>query len=211
MLVQSGRPSLVRRGLSVALSAAFVLLAASCGGDNSESGSTITVAHGYTDVEADALTTLAEQWNKDHPDEKVKLAFNGGNDSALQKTVAQFTSGNYPDVSYQFGSSAAQLAKQPQLVDLTDRVQAADVNWEDFYPSEREAATVDGKVVGLPALVDNLSLVYNKKLFAAAGVPEPTNDWSWEQFRSAAQKLSDPAKKTHGRSEEHTSELQSQR
>ena len=149
-------------------------LAGCGGGSGSDGGTTITVWHGYTDVEAKAMTAQAKQWNADHPDEKVKLVYNGGNDNALQKTVAGFTAGNYPDVAYQFGSSAAQLARQPKLVDLTDTVKKADFNWDDFYPSEQQAATVNGKVVGVPALVDNLSLVYNKSMFKAAGVPLPT-------------------------------------
>src|SRR4051794_27992798 len=173
-------------------------LTAACSSGGSGGGTTITVAHGYTDVEAKAMTQMAQQWNKDNPKTKVKLQFNGGNDSALQKTVAGFPAGNYPDVAYEFGSSAAQLARQPKLVDLTDKVKAAGVNWADFYPSERQAATVDGKVVGLPALVDNLSLVYNKKLFQQAGVPEPTADWTWADFRAAAKKLSDPAQHRYG-------------
>ncbi len=138
------------------------------------------------------------QWNSDHPTAKVKLLFNGGNDSALQKTVAGFTAGNYPDVAYEYGSSAAQLARQPKLIDLTSKVKAPDFDWSDFYPSEQQAATVNGKVVGIPALVDNLSLVYNKKLFAAAGVPLPTESWTWQDFRDAAKKLSDPSKHTYG-------------
>ncbi|NUR07767.1 MAG: extracellular solute-binding protein, partial [Nocardioidaceae bacterium] len=121
--------------------AAVVLLAAAAAGCGSGSqspsaGSTITVSHGYTDVEAAALKKQVAQWNSDHPDQKVKLAFNGGNDSALQKIVAGFTAGNFPDASYQYGSSAAQLARQPKLVDLTDTVQDPYVDWEDFYPSE---------------------------------------------------------------------------
>ncbi len=181
--------------------AALVLaggLTAACSSGGSGGGSTITVAHGYTDVEAKALTKLAAQWNKDHPKTKVKLQFNGGNDSALQKTIAGFTAGNYPDVAYEFGSSAAQLARQPKLVDLTSKVKAAGVDWNDFYPSEQKAATVGGKVVGLPALVDNLSLVYNKKLFAQAGIPVPTNDWSWQDFRTAAKKLTDRSAHRYG-------------
>ncbi|GAA4347469.1 ABC transporter substrate-binding protein [Angustibacter luteus] len=184
----------------IAVGAVLLVGVTACGGGkaSSDEGTTITVAHGYTDVEAAALKTQAEKWNTDHPTTKVNLVYNGGNDSALQKTVAGFTAGNYPDVAYEYGSSAAQLARQPKLVDLTEKVKASGFNWDDFYPSERLAATVDGKVVGVPALVDNLSLVYNKKLFAAAGVPEPTNDWTWEQFRDASKKLSDPAKKTYG-------------
>ena len=189
----------MRRAASVILGLALVSSVAACGGGgDSGSGSTITVSHGYTDVEAKAMTALADQWNKDHPDTKVKLSFNGGNDNALQKTVAGFTAGNFPDVAYEYGSSAAQLAKQPQLVDLTDKVKDPAVGWDDYYPALREAATVDGKVVGVPALVDDLSLVYNKKMFADAGIAAPTADWTWEQFRDAARQLTDPATQTYG-------------
>src|SRR6478735_2559588 len=111
-------------------------LAGCGGGSGSDGGTTITVWHGYTDVEAKAITAQVKQWNADHPDEKVKLVYNSGNDNALQKTVAGFTAGNYPDVAYEFGSSAAQLAHQPKLIDLTDTVKKADFNWDDFYPSE---------------------------------------------------------------------------
>jgi len=167
-------------------------------GSGGGGGSTATLWHGYTDVEAKAIAAQAKVWNTDHPDEKVHLVYNGGNDSALQKTVAGFTAGNYPDVGYQYGSSAAQLQRQPKLVDLTSKVKNPDFKWNDFYPSERQAATVDGKVLGVPALVDNLSLVYNKALFKAAGVPEPTASWTWEDFRSAAAKLTHPATKSYG-------------
>ena len=50
----------------------------------------------------------------------------------------------------------------------------------------------------MPALVDNLALVYNKKLFDAAGVAYPTANWTWDDFRSAAKKLTDAGKKQYG-------------
>jgi multiple sugar transport system substrate-binding protein len=173
---------------------------ASCGSgsQSGSSGSTITLSHGYTDVEARAIKVQAAEWNKEHPDTKVKLLFNGGNDSALQKAVAGFTAGNYPDVSYQYGSSAATLAKQPKLIDLTDKVKDGSWDWQDFYPSEQQAATVGDKIVGVPALVDNLSLVYNKALFDKAGIAPPNDSWTWDDFRAAAAKLTDPATKTFG-------------
>lgn len=158
----------------------------------------ITVSHGYTDAEAAEIKAQVSQWNRLNPTSQVKLVFNGGNDGALQKTVAGFTAGNYPDIAYEFGSSAAQLARQPKLVDLSGTVSASGFHWNDFYPSERQAATVNGKVVGIPSLVDNLSLVYNKKMFAAAGVPAPTNKWTWQDFRSAAAKLTNRSARTYG-------------
>jgi multiple sugar transport system substrate-binding protein len=182
----------------VALATIGLLALPACSSSGSGGGTTVTVAHGFTDAEAKALKSQAAEWNRLHPKTKVKLVFNGGNDSALQKTVAGFTAGNYPEVAYEYGSSAAQLARQPKLVDLTSKVQQPGFDWNDFYPSERQAATVGGKVVGLPSLVDNLSLVYNKKLFQQAGVAPPTDGWSWQDFRTAAKKLSDSSKRTYG-------------
>jgi multiple sugar transport system substrate-binding protein len=58
--------------------------------------------------------------------------------------------------------------------------------------------TVNGKVIGMPALVDNLAIVYDKKLFQQAGISPPTPDWTWDDFRAAAKRLTDPAAKQYG-------------
>jgi multiple sugar transport system substrate-binding protein len=193
-----------RRWSTAALGALLLLtpLAAcssgSSGGTSSSGVTRITLTHGYTDVEAKAIAAQVAQWNAANPHTQVKLEFNGGNDGALQKTIAGFTAGNYPDAAYEYGSSAAQLARQPKLVDLTNKVDTPSFDWNDFYPSERQAATVDGKVVGIPALVDNLALVYNKKLFQQAGVALPNATWTWQDFRTAAKELTNSATKTYG-------------
>lgn len=165
---------------------------AACGED--DGGTTITVWHGYTDTEADAITAAVHDWNAQHPGTPVDLVFDGGNDGALQKTVAGSIAGKLPDVAYEFGSSVAQLSRQPRLVDLSSVVHGAGWNWDDFFPSERAAATTpDGRIIGIPALVDNLALVYDRKAFAAAGIAEPTDTWTWDQFRAAAKRLTSPS------------------
>src|SRR5262249_3492820 len=78
-----------------------------------------------------------------------------------------------PDIAYLYGSWAPNVAQIPQVVNLTKVVQRPGVNWSDFWLGEREAATVNGKVIGIPALVDNLAVVYNKTLFAQAGLAPP--------------------------------------
>jgi multiple sugar transport system substrate-binding protein len=81
---------------------------------------------------------------------------------------------------------------------MSDEVSKPDWKWDDFYSAERTAATVADKIVGVPALVDNLAIVYNKKLFADAGIEPPTANWTWDDFRAAAAKLTDPAKGQYG-------------
>ena len=91
------------------------------------------------------------------------------------------------------------MANAPKAVDVKPLIQPSPtINWDDFWPAERQAVTVGDKIIGVPALVDNLSLVYNKKLFDQAGLAYPTADWTWDDFRAAAKKLTDPSKKQFG-------------
>jgi len=47
----------------------------------------------------------------------------------------------------------------------------------------------DGNVFGLPYRSDVFILYFNKDLFDAAGVPHPTNDMTWADFRELAQQM----------------------
>ncbi|MET8761885.1 ABC transporter substrate-binding protein [Lentzea sp. NPDC004782] len=168
---------------------AALVLTSACGTGSGGDGKA-KVWHGYTADEATALDKLAARWNSTHPQQQVELVFNGGNDNALQKTLASFASGNPPEAAYQYGSSITGLTDRPQTQDLTDALRGdKEFDWDDLFAAGREAATVNGKIYGVPALVDNLSLVYNKKLFDEAKISYPTPTWTWEDFRSAAKKL----------------------
>lgn len=195
-----------RRITALAMGALAALALAACtGGSGSKPSSTqsggvvqITLSHGYTDVEAKSVTAQVATWNASHPKIQVKLVFNGGNDGALQKTLAGLAAGSSPDIAYEYGSSMAALAGRSQVVDLSNKVKGPSFNWADFYSFERDAATSGGKVYGVPALVDNLALVYNKKLFDKAGLAYPTESWTWDDFRAAAKKLTDASRKQYG-------------
>jgi len=190
----------IRRRLAVALIAVLALVLAACGGgggDSSSGPTEIAVWHGYQDTEGDVFKGLVAQYNKDHPDVKVSELYSS-NDLVLQKVLTAVRGDSAPDVAYMFGSWSPNIAKIPQIVDMKDEVAKPDWKWDDFYQAERDAATVGDKVVGVPALVDNLAIVYNKKLFADAGVAPPNPNWTWDDFRAAAAKLTDPAKGQFG-------------
>ncbi len=191
---------MIRRRLAVALIAVLTLVLAACGGgggDSSSGPTEIAVWHGYQDTEGDVFKGLVAQYNKDHPDVKVSELYSS-NDLVLQKVLTAVRGDSAPDVAYMFGSWSPNIAKIPQIVDMKDEVAKPDWKWDDFYQAERDAATVGDKVVGVPALVDNLAIVYNKKLFADAGVAPPNPNWTWDDFRAAAAKLTDPAKGQFG-------------
>jgi multiple sugar transport system substrate-binding protein len=184
--------------------AALVLTA--CGTDSQSGGSgsssssktaSIQIWEGYTGPEATAFAKLVKEYEQQNPGEKVSSLY-VNNDNTLQKVTTAVQGGSPPDIAYLYGSWAPNVATIPKVVDLTQVVKQSSVNWDDFYVGERKVATVNGEVIGIPALVDNLAVVYNKQLFAAAHLPVPTADWTWSQFVSDAQKLTDAAKKQYG-------------
>jgi len=185
--------------MAAAVSVAALVLAGCGGGGDSDSGgkTKVVVWNGYEDAQGKNLTALIAQYNKDHPDVDVTQLVSSS-DRVLQKVLTAVRGGSPPDVAYMFGSWSPNIAKIPQVVDMSSYVDDPDWKWDDFYEGEREAATVGDKIVGVPALVDNLAIVYNKTLFKEAGVAPPTADWTWDDFRAAAKKLTDPAKKQYG-------------
>ena len=184
--------------LGVALASALVAFGlAACGSGSAGTSSGLQIWEGYTGAEATAFKHLLAEWNKAHPSEKV-TSYYVDNDDSLPKLLTAVKGGSQPDIAYVYGSWAPNIAQIPQVVNLTKVVQQPGVNWSDFWVGERDVATVKGKVIGIPALVDNLAVVYNKTLFAAAGLPEPGPTWTWSQFMADAQKLTNPAKKQFG-------------
>ena len=194
------------------LAATLALAACGSSGNNSSSSkspaapgggsgghTTITVWQGDTEVEAAAFKALVAQFNRTHSNITVVSQFYGNSDYALQKVLAAIAGGKPPDISYLYGSWAPNIATNPQLVPLNKFIDGdPSFNWNDFFPAERKVATVGNSIIGIPALVDNLALVYNKTLFKQARLALPTPSWTWSDFENAAVKLTNAAKKQFG-------------
>ena len=177
--------------------AALGIAACGTGSGGSGSGKSISIWEGWTGAEAKEFTHLVGVYEKAHPGVKVTSLY-VNNDNTLQKVLTAVRGGTQPDIAYLYGSWAPNVAKIPQVVNLTNVVSKPSVNWNDFWVGERDVATVKGKVIGIPALVDNLAVVYNKTLFAKAGLKPPSPDWTWAQFQSDAKALTKPAVKQFG-------------
>ena len=188
--------------LKTAVAASLVALGlAACGSGSGSSGSSskgsaIQIWDGYTQAEAKAFNHLLSEYQKQTGQVVNNLFVN--NDDSLQKVLTAVRGGSTPDIAYLYGSWAPNVAQIPQVVNLTNVVRRPGVNWNDFWVGERDVATVNGKVIGVPALVDNLAVVYNKTLFAQAGLQPPGPNWTWAQFTADAQRLTNPAKKQFG-------------
>jgi multiple sugar transport system substrate-binding protein len=197
-----------RRIPLIALAAATTMAAAALTGCTSggateldtDADVTITWWTGQSDEAESILEGLAAEFEDLHPN--VTVAISSGASSTeelLQKLSAGFASDTYPNISYSFGSWASELESSGRTLDLRDQVDDPSFGWDEFSEAARATVQPTGeKIIGFPALVDNLSLIYNKTVFDAAGVDYPTDEWSWDDFRDAAKQLTDSATETYG-------------
>lgn len=200
------------RPLVAALAATGLLALAACSGGTTEAKAptgiesldpdqdvTITWWHGQDAEAAALLDALVEEYEGEHPNVTIEASAGAGTtDELIQKLQAGFASDTYPDISYAFGSWASEIGRSQRTLDISEQVEAAGSGWEEFPEAARATATVDGQVIGMPAVVDNLGIIYNPELFDAAGVDYPTDEWTWEDFRAAADALTVPERNQYG-------------
>lgn len=198
--------SWVVKAAGVVMGVAVVAALAGCG---SQQGATtldkkadvhLTMWTGQTEQAEKLLENLAKEFEKDHPNVTIDVTSGASStEELLQKLSAGFAGNNYPDISYAFGSWASQLEASNRTLDITKQVSDPSVAWDEFSDAARKTVQPTGKkTIGFPAIVDNLSLIYNKTVFDKAGVAYPTDDWTWSDFREAAKKLTDAASNTYG-------------
>lgn len=107
-----------------------------------------------------------------------------------QKIMTQIAAGSAPDVIGTGDVQIPTLVNRNFALDLTPYMESdPEFDSSDWYPEILEGLTYDGKVVGLSDNWDTQAMYYNRRLFREAGVAEPTADWTWDDYRAAAEKL----------------------
>lgn len=114
--------------------------------------------------------------------------------SLAQRDVALTTgirAGQGPDLFQLDAAAVPNYIQNKWVADLTPFMAKEDGGvdgfMKDFYPSARNFVTQGGEVYGIPHNITAMLIVYNKKLFADAGIAAPPQ--TWEEFRDDAIKL----------------------
>ena len=115
-----------------------------------------------------------------------------------QDFMAKFTlavqGGGKPDTTMMAADRIPDMVAMGGVQDLTDRINAWDL--KKYFPDNRwPAATINGKIYGVPSFMFVNWMYYRADWFAEAGLNPPT---TFEEFTEAAIKLTDPAKGRSG-------------
>jgi arabinogalactan oligomer/maltooligosaccharide transport system substrate-binding protein len=181
----------MRRGISaVAMAAAIVLGVTACGG-GSDSGSgskggaakdpaavsgTIT----YWDTsdaknEAPAYQALIKDFEAKYP--KIKVNYQNVDFTTVEqkfKAAAQSGKGA-PDVVRTDVGLIPEYASLHYIAPLDGTAALQDT--QDFVTGPLDTTKYDGKTYGVPSVTDTLGLLYNKEIFAKAGIAQPPATW----------------------------------
>lgn len=136
---------------------------------------------------------IAKLFEKEHPGVKVQVEpYADGFD---QKLAASFGAGNPPDVMLMWDFPTYHSNLEPLDTFIK---QDSSLNLGDIYDGLFNYVKIEGQTYGLPSGFTSRAVYYNKKMFDDAGISYPSANWTWDDFKAVAKKLSNPAKKQYG-------------
>jgi multiple sugar transport system substrate-binding protein len=179
----------------VASTVAAALAITACGGSSSSAGG----SNGGGSSNGKVHLTMWQQWGGGHEQAELQKVINEyeklhPNVTITQtpvtndaKILAAIVGGNPPDIldlgtSLMLGGWAAQGAIMP----LDSMIQSSHLNTSVYNPRALEGMKVKGQTYALPFQSFDAALLYNKKLFAQAGLKPPT---TFAQLNADAIKL----------------------
>ena len=108
-------------------------------------------------------------------------------DTLISAFQAAVTAKSGPDIASQWATGPVLgFVWQDGLVPVSDYVPASEMdNWLNLNEN-----TYNGKVWGAPMYLIGIEVMYNKDMFAKAGVTPPASGrWTWDEFLAACDKL----------------------
>lgn len=158
------------------------LLAISCGRKIDQE---IVFWHALGGPLGDALNEMIYDFNREHPDIRIKAISMGNYQALSQKIMASIQAGNQPDIAQVFESWTANLVKGNALLALDDFIDndenfRAELN--DFFPVFIKSSTINDKIYSFPFNKSVRVMYYNKDVFYRNGLDYNKPPQTWEDF-----------------------------
>lgn len=197
---------MVKKTVAVLMSVAMAgTLLAGCGGSSAASSSAASATSGSSSAEAssegtaasgeevvlkvfdahayglDQYAEMAAKFEEEHPGVKIEVQHAANDNTTLLQS--RVNSGDIPDV-FDIESGTAAQAYYEYAYDWTNDTEVLKLFNEDAVNTGKDA---DGKVMSLPWTYENMGLIYNKDLFAKAGITELPQ--TMDELEAACEKM----------------------
>jgi multiple sugar transport system substrate-binding protein len=142
----------------------------------------------WQDSTVAANKSIVAAWNKANPSIQVKYV-QGDWDTVHDQLLTNFVAGSPPDIIHDAADDIAGFSQQGYLADLSKLRSPA---LSSSIPQNIWASsTFNGKITGVPFLLQTYNLFANSTMLKAANIPLPTlaHPWTWAKFRAVAKQL----------------------
>jgi multiple sugar transport system substrate-binding protein len=133
----------------------------------------------------DALNEMIYDFNREHPDIRIKAISMGNYQALSQKLMASIQAGNQPDISQVFESWTANLINGNALIALDDFIQEDPeflASLDDIFPVFILSNTFDGKIWSFPFNKSVRVMYYNKDIFFRHGLDHESPPRTWDEY-----------------------------
>jgi multiple sugar transport system substrate-binding protein len=134
---------------------------------------------------ADRTFAVADLYAKANPGFAFDGEFNAFGDY-WPKLGTQVAGGNAPDVIQMDYRYLVEYATRGSIAPLDDFIGGA-LKLDDFDQDQLDGGKVDGKLYAISLGANSVSMMVNTKAFADAGVPEPTRDTTYDDYKAMAE------------------------
>lgn len=145
---------------------------------------------------APILKPVVDAFQKKYPKVHIEEAVSTGSGTSYQTTLlTEKLAGNLPDIVNPQDVLSPTLSTDGITQDLTPYLKKGEPYHQDYWLPNILASYIPtagkdkGKVFALPNEADAVVIAYNKDEFKAAGVPFPTDNWTWSDMINDAAKL----------------------
>lgn len=180
----------LKRLLAVVLVGTMAASMASGAAVSAEEKQKLVIWSWGADEEKKAREDAVAIFQENHPEIEVEHSVIPTADHAWdQKAAAALAAGTGPDVMQM--SPDYYGLHSDYFEDLQPYLEKEGVNADDVFTEGMLAPYYrpDGKLEGMPLLENVFVLAYNKDLFDQFGVDYPTDDWTWDDLKEAAEKF----------------------
>lgn len=135
----------------------------------------------------DATIAVINMYMEQNPNVEIEYEFMGYDDY-WQKLNTLFAANDAPDI-FQIGNNF--LTYEDQIEPLDDYVASGVIDTTNIASTFLAPTTIKGNLLGISLGINALSMIYDPAILEEAGVTEPTEDWTWDDFEQACYQVHD--------------------
>ena len=155
---------------------------------NLASAQKLTFWHYWDGANGQALQSLIDRYQKDHPGVSIESVFVPGGD-LLTKLQSAITAKQTPTLAISDLVAMPLLTRSGALAPLDDYLKASNTNLSDYFSGPLVYGQYQGKRYSLPVSASNLALFWNQDLFRQAGLNPERGPRHWAEMLQLARIL----------------------